>query len=213
MDKMPERSSYLNDPEQGTNLVTVATMHALDPLLYLLGEFKSFNATTATAFPEIRFIQADGSKGEPVKSRISDFVSISGVLQKGTAVNFVLECVTQATPERLDWVISGEKGSLKFESPTAFLAMASPDMYRSTTAKQGGKGKEEERQAQWEEEKSKPQWEAIEYEKGAMGGVGAVYTALAEGNKDLVDFDVAVERHKIVEAIFRSAESGRRETF
>ena len=91
--------------------------------------------------------------------------------------------------------------------------MASPDMYRSTTAKQGGKGKEEKRQAQWEEEKSKPQWEEIEYEKGAMGGIGAVYTALAEGSKDLVDFDVAVERHKIVEAIFRSAESGRRETF
>ena len=210
---MPERNSYLNDPKQGTNLVTVATVHALDPLLYLLGEFKSLNATTATVFPEIRFLQADGSKGEPVKSKIADFVSISGVLESGTAVNFVLECVTDATPEHMEWIISGEKGSLKLESPAPFLVMSPPSLYRSTRPKQQGEGKEGEMQPAWEEEKSKAQWEEVKYEKGVIGGIGEVYTALAEGNKDLVDFDVAVQRHKIVEAIIRSAESGTRETF
>ena len=208
LDKMPEKNSYINDPKHGSNLVSIATIHALDPLLYLLGEFKSFNATTATVFPEIRFLQADGSKGEPVKSTISDFISISGVLESGTAVNFVLESVTDATPERMEWIISGEKGSLKLESPVPFLAMAPPSLYRSTPAKQ-----EKSKQPQWEEEKIKAQWEEVEYEKVAMGGIGEVYRALAEGNKDLVDFDVAVQRHKLVEAIFRSAESGTRETF
>ena len=210
---MPEKNSYINDPEQGANLVTIATIHALDPLLYLLGEFKSFNATTATVFPEIRFLQADGSKGEPVKSTIADFVSISGVLESGAAVNFLLESVTDATPERMEWTISGERGSLKLESPSPFMVMAPPSLYRSTRPKQQGQGKEEKTQPAWEEAKSKAQWEEVEYEKGTIGGIGEVYTAFAEGNKDTVDFDVAVQRHKIVEAIFRSAESGTRENF
>ena len=204
LSNMMEKHSYLNDPKQGANLVTIATIHGLDPILYLLGEFKSFNATTATVFPELYFIQADGSKGEPVKSKIDDFVSISGVLESGTAVNFVLESVTDATPDHMEWVISGEKGSLKFESPAPFLVIAPPTLYRSTPTKQEGEGKGE---------KSKAQWEEVEYEKGPIGGIGEVYTALAEGNKDIVDFDVAVKRHKLVDAIFRSAESGTRESF
>ena len=212
LDKMQEKNKYINDPEQGANLVTIATVHALDPLLYLLGEFKSFNATTATVFPELRFLQADGSKGEPVKSQIADFVSISGVLESGAAVSFVLESVTEATPERMEWIISGEKGSLKFENASPFLVMAPPTLYRSTTPKKDGEGKEEEGKAQWDGS-GKAQWEEVEYEKGGFGGIGEVYTALAEGNKDIVDFEVAVLRHKVVEAIIRSAENGTRETF
>ena len=212
LDKMTEKNSYVNDPEQGANLVTIATIHALDPLLYLLGEFKSFNATTATVFPEIRFVQTDGSKGEPVKSNVADFVSITGVLESGAAVNFVLQCVTQATPEHMEWIIAGEKGSLKLESPAPFLVITPPKLYRSTTPEQKGEGKEDEKKAPWEGE-GKAHWEEVEYEKGAIGGIGEVYTALAEGNKDIVDFDVAVQRHKVVEAILRSAENGTRESF
>ena len=204
LSKLTEKNSYINDPEQGANLVSIAAIHALDPLLYLLGEFKSLNATTATVFPELRFLQADGSKGELVKSTLSDFVSISGVLESGTAVSLVLESVTEATPEHMEWVISGEKGSLKLESAAPFLMMIPPTLYRSTPSRQEGEGKEE---------KSKAQWEEVEYEKGAMGGIGDLYTAFAEGNKDIVDFDLAVQRHKVVEAILRSAEKGTREAF
>lgn len=210
--KMSEKNSYINNPALGANLITIAVMHALDPLLYLLGEFKSFNATTATVHPELRFIQADGSKGEPVKSRIADFVSISGVLESGAAVNFVLESVTAATPENMEWIISGEKGSLKLETPAAFLTMSPPNLYRTTTPEQDSEGKDRKGKAAWEG-RGKAQWEEVEYEKGGFGGIGEVYTALAEGNKDLVDFDVALQRHKVVEAILRSAENGTRETF
>ena len=209
--KMAEKNSYINDPALGP-MVAIATIHALDPLLYLLGEFKSFNATTATVHPELRFIQADGSKGEPVKSRIVDFVSISGLLASGAAVSFVLESVTDATPEHMEWTISGEEGSLKLESPAAFLTMSPPHLYRTTTPGQDGDGKDRKGKAAWEG-RGKAQWEEVEYEKGAFGGIGEVYRALAEGNKDLVDFDVAVQRHQVVEAILRSAENGTRETF
>ena len=208
---LAEKSSYLNDPKNGANLVTIPTIHALDPLCYLLGEYKYLNATTATTFPELQFTQADGSKGEPVKSNIADFVSIQGVLESGAAANFVSSTTTEATPGRFEWIISGEKRSLKFEGPSQFIALAPHTLSQYTPTKQDGKG-DEEKGAYGTKETGK--WEEVDVgEKGAFGGIGAVYAAFAEGNKDLVDFDEAVKRHKMVEAIFRSAENGTRESY
>ena len=207
---LPEKNSYLNDPKQGANLVTIPTIHSLDPLCYLLGEFKTFNATTTTVFPELHFIQADGSKGEPVKSNIADCISISGVLESGASVSFASVSTTKATPEHLEWIISGEKGSLKFEGPGQFIAMSPPTLYRFALAEPDGQGKEGLNRSVSEKG---GQWEEVEVEKGLLGGIGEVYAAFAEGNKDLVDFDVAVKRHQMVEAIFRSAKNGTRESY
>lgn len=210
--KFPEKTRYMNDPKQGADTVSIITIHAMDPLCYLLGEFQSFNATTATAFPELRFIQADGSKGEPVKSNLADFISISGVLESGVAVNYVSKFTTEATPERMEWIISGEKGSLKLEGAGALMAMAPPTLYQYAQPEQ--EGQEKEGKSRFMPEKG-GQWEEIEMENGngAFGGIGEVYRAFAEGNKDLVDFEVAVKRHKMVEAIFRSAKNGTKESY
>lgn len=197
---VPAKSSYLNDPKSGANLVTIATIHSLDPLCYLLGEFKSLNATTATTFPELRFVQADGSKGEPVKSNIADFVSIQGVLESGATVNFVSSSTTEATPGRFEWVISGEKGSLKFEGPSQFIAMAPHTLYQVVAPAQENGEEEEEENPYATFAKEGGKWKEVEFEKGPFGGIGEVYAAFADGNKDLVDFDEAVKRHKLVEA-------------
>ena len=47
----------------------------------------------------------------------------------------------------------------------------------------------------------------------AFGGIGEVYNAFAEGKGGIVDFDEAVKRHKMVDAIFRSGEKGTRESY
>lgn len=217
--KFPEKYNYINDPKQGADPVAIITIHALDPVCYLLGEFKSFNATTATTFPEIRFIQADGSKGEPVKSTLPDFVSISGVLESGVLVNFAYTSTTQeATPERMEWIISGEKGSLKFEGGP-FITMSRHTLYQYAQPEQKGQEEEGEKEFVPEEAENRfvlesgGQWKEVEVEKGAFGGIGEVYRAFAEGNKDLVDFEMAVKRHKMIEAIRRSAKNGTRESY
>lgn len=204
------KNSYINDPTKGASMVTIPTIHALDPLCYLLGEFGSLNATTATTFPEIRFVQADGSKGEPVKSNIADFISIQGVLESGAGVSFVSAATTEATPGQFEWIIHGEKGSLKFEGVSQLIAMSPPTLYQSGPAKPKGKGEEEG--GAYATRKG-AEWEEVEVGEGAFGGIGAVYSAFAEGNEDLVDFDVAVKRHKMVEAIIRSAKNGTRESY
>ena len=205
----PAKHSYLNDPKNGANVVTIHTIHSLDPLCYLLGEFKSLNATTAATFPEIHFIQADGSKTEPVKRNVADFISIQGVLESGVTVSFVSSSTTEATPGHLEWIISGEKSSLKFEGPSQFIATAPHTLYQTVPSKQDGKETEKKGVYATKEGWS---WEKVEVEKGTFGSIGEVYAAFAEGNKDLVDFDEAVKRHKLVEAIFRSAENGTRES-
>ena len=211
LENLTVKNSYLNDPKSGASIVSIPTIHALDPLCYLLGEFKSLNATTATAFPELRFVQDDGSKGEPVKSNIADFVSVSGVLESGVIASFVMTLTTEATPTRNEWIISGEKGALKFESQAPFMAIGPHKLYQCTPHKQGG-GRGDEVVSPYEV-KDGVQWEEVEFERGAFGGIGEVYAAFADGNKDLVDFDEAVKRHKMVEAILRSAKNGTRESY
>ena len=210
LENMPVKSDYLNDPKSGASIVSIATIHALDPLCYLLGEFKSLNGTTATAFPELRFVQTDGSKGEPVKSNIADFVAVSGVLESGVTASFVMTLTTEATPTRNEWIISGEKGALKFESEAPFMAIGPHKLYQSRLHKQDGKGSEDQSPYAV---KDGVRWEEVEFEQGAFGGIGEVYAAFADGNKDLVDFDEAVKRHKMVEAILRSAKNGTRESY
>lgn len=212
--KFPEKYSYLNDPQSGTDPVSIMTIHTLDPLCYLLGEFKSFNATTATAFPELRFIQANGSKGEPVKSTLADFISISGVLESGVPASSVLTSTTvEATRERLEWIISGEKGSLKFEGGP-FIAMSPHRLFQYAQPEQEAQVREDKERFVAEEGAEKgAEWKEVEVEKVAFGGIGQVYRAFAEGSPDLVDFETAVKRHKMIDAIFRSAKSGTRESY
>lgn len=207
----PAKSSYFIDPKSGADMVTIPTIHALDPLCYLLGEFKSLNATTATTFPELRFVQADGSRGEPVKNNIADFISIQGVLESGATVNFVFSSTTEATPGRFEWIISGEKGSLKIDGPSQFIAMAPHKLYQLAPALENDK--EEEEDNSFATLAKGGQWKEVEFEKGPFGGIGEVYAAFADGNKDLVDFDEAVKRHRMVEAIYRSAAKGTRESY
>ena len=194
--------------------MSIATIHSLDPLCYLLGEFKSLNATTISAFPEIRFNRPDGSKTEPVKNTLADTVSVQGVLESGAIVNFVSSTTTEATPGRLEWIISGEKGSLKFEGPSQFIAFAPHTLYQFAPPKQEDKGGEDSiYSAKLPGEEGVGKWEEVEVGKGWFGGIGEAYAAFAEGNKDLVDFEGAVKRHELVDAIFRSAKNGTRESF
>ena len=210
LENMPVKNNYINDPKSGANIVTIPTIHSLDPICHLLGEFTSLSATTATAFPEIRFVQADGSKGEPVKSNIADFVSVTGVLESGATASFVMALTTEATPTRFEWIITGEEGSLKFEAQAPFMANGPHKLYQCTPHKQDSKGDEI---AAPYEVKDGVTWEEVEFEPVAFGGIGGVYAAFADGSKDLVDFDEAVKRHKMVEAIVRSAKNGTRESY
>ena len=71
----------------GANVVTIPTAHAVDRLCFLLEEFVTLNATTATALPTVQFIQADGTKTEPEKREFQDSVAIELIMRMRFRVN------------------------------------------------------------------------------------------------------------------------------
>ena len=175
-------------------MISIPIPHALDPLCFLLGEFKSLSATTAIALPTVQYAREDGSKTEPVERKFVDSIGVQGVLESGALVSFALNTTTAASPGHLQWVITGEKGSLKFEASGPFLVMSPPTLYQYTPGE--GKG-----------------WEVVDFASTSFGGIGEVYAAFADGKKPYVDFDEAVKRHRMVEAIERSATMGTQESY
>ena len=184
----------ITEVNSGANMVSIATIHILDALCYALSEFKSLNATTAITIPEIQFVEADGKKGKPLPRKFADSISVQGVLENGATATTAITCTTDGTPDRFEWIISGEKGSLKLEGPSLLVQYGAPTLYQY-------------------ESSGEKKWEKIEVQEGTFGGIGEVYAAFAKGNKDVVDFDVAVKRHRMVEAIYRSAQNGTRESY
>lgn len=141
--------------------------------------------------------------------KFADSVAVQGVLESGTTASFAFNITTPGTPDHLTWIIAGEKGSLKMESDGALLQMASTRLlqYTPDPNKTGNVYADGTESPKWEEIKLPPP-------SGYFGGVGELYAAFAEGKTEvLVDFEEAVKRHKMVEAIFRSAEKGTRESY
>ncbi|KAG8534391.1 uncharacterized protein KY384_001236 [Bacidia gigantensis] len=206
---LPEKAVYVNDPKSGADIVSIPILHTLDALCYLLGEFKWLAAALEKKFPEVQFTRADGTKTDPVPSRSHDSVNIQGELESGAPVSFAYHATTRATPDHLTWVISGEKASLKFDGDHATVQMAQTKLSLYEVPQDDAAGLYEKNVA--------APWKDIEVEANmAFGGVGEVYQAFAEGDGGkgiVVDFEEAVKRHRLLDAIFRSAEKGTRETY
>ncbi|KAL8823815.1 MAG: hypothetical protein Q9191_005524 [Dirinaria sp. TL-2023a] len=189
--KFPEKYRYFNDTESGANQISINTAHLLDPLCFLLGEFSFLNATTAITFPTVHFAQPDGSEVAAPRT-FADSIMIQGVTKSGVSVSFMNASTTNATPDSVEWTISGEKGSLRLSGKNTFLAFEQPKLYIS---KERG-------------------WEELQTEVPYFGGIGGVYQAFTskkEGN--YTGFEEAVVRHRMVEAIYRSAKNGTRESY
>ena len=164
------------------------------------------NATAAITFPTVQFTKPDGAKTEPVKRNFYDSISVQGILESGATVSYASTCTTDATPDHLEWIISGDKGALKFEGLSSFVALSQPTLFRAVGGKKEMKG--------FEVTGGSPAtWEKVPVDQAEFGGIGKAYAAYAEGSKDYVDFDKALKRHQMVEAIYRSAEKGTRESY
>lgn len=186
--------THKNPP--GANWTTIPVGHVLDPLCSLLGEFKHLNATSAITHPQVKVNGGDDKDSETIPRNNADSVSVTGVLESGATASTTINTTTPATPNSFYWIISGEKGALKFEGTNVFIAFSAPTLSQYKPG-EGAK------------------WEEVEVPKSEhFGGVGEVYHAFAEGNETaLVDFEEAVKRMKMIDAILRSSKSGERVSY
>lgn len=195
-----EANTYINDRAQGANGLTIAFGHTVDALCWVLGEFREVSATLATRRPTYQV-----SETQEVRTRdVDDQVAVNGVLTDGTVVSAHYRGgLSRGT--NLRWEINGTEGDLEITAPVGHAQLASLTL----------------RGAQGDEETLSPMAVPEEYRtvpadlSGPAVTVGEAYARFAEGpaaTDPLPDFDDAVTRHRLIEAIERSAATGRRIT-
>jgi predicted dehydrogenase len=179
----------------GANTLTIAGGHAIDALCAILGEFVEVSARVATRIPEWRDMS-----GKAVPVDAPDSINVVGRMTSGAEVSVNIAAVPNPTGNRLE--IYGREGTLLVRGDGSFnigpsqvhvsrgkepmTAMPVPAKYRVVP-------------------ESTPAGQAYNV---AQAYVRAADALRGSGSFD-VDFNLAVQRHKLIDAIERSSAAGR----
>lgn len=213
---LPDKVKYINDPDSGASILSVPTGHNLDAVLFALSsEISSLSATMTITHPTIRYISSDGSLSAPEPRKVADNIALSGTLTpSGAALSYHNYIVSPSTPSTFQCIISGEKGALMMEGPGFSVQVVPPKLYRSEMP-EGGKEK-----TSYDDKTAGPTWKEVELPdagmEGHFGGVAELYDAIAKGKgkeDGIVDFDEALKRHRMLDAIEWSAKNGTKQRY
>jgi predicted dehydrogenase len=180
----------------GANTLTIAGGHAIDALCAVLGEFAEVSARVATRIPEWRTLE-----GKPVPVDAPDSINVVGRMVGGAEVTVSVAAVP-SNPGGNRMEIYGREGAL--------VIRADGSLNIGPSQLHAGKGKEPMA--------SMPVPSKYEVApEGTPGGqpynVAQAYARMADavraGRSFDVDFNLAVQRHKLIDAIERSSTTGR----
>ena len=188
---------YMARADNGATLQSIMLGHALQPLAHVLGAFESLSAIVANR-------RGDGvrlSDGASIPKDAPDEIVVAGVLEGGVVASLHYSAGQSAG---LVWEIQGAEGSLRVETAAGFIHFG--DL--TITLRRGG---EPDRQLQ-----VPTAYTAPDLQLGApAAGVARLYAQLAadlrDGTSKAPDFAVALDRHRVLEAITRAAATGHRQ--
>jgi len=180
----------------GANTLTIAGGHAIDALCAVLGEFAELSARVSTRIPEWRTLE-----GKPYPVDSPDSISVAGRMVSGAEVSINVAAVpSNPSGNRLE--IYGREGALVIRANGA-LSLGPNQMH-------GGQGKEPMAPLPVP---ARYRFVPENTPAGQPYNVAQAYAraagALRGGPAFDVDFDLAVRRHKLIDAIERSAVTGR----
>ena len=180
----------------GANTMTIAGGHAIDALCAVLGEFAEVSARVSTRIPEWRTME-----GKPVSVDAPDSINVVGRLVSGAEVSVNVAAVPfNPSGNRIE--IYGREGAL--------VIRADGSLNTGPSEVHAGKGKEP----------MAPMPVPAKYKLAPEGtpagqpyNVAQAYVRLADalgaGRSFDVDFNLAVQRHKLIDAIERSSATGQ----
>src|SRR5256712_7182460 len=180
----------------GANTLTIAGGHAIDALCAVLGEFAEVSARVSTRIPEWRTLD-----GTPVKVDSPDSINVVGRLVSGAEVSINVAAVpSNASGNRL--AVYGRYGALIIRADGS-LSLGPCQMH-------AGKGKGAMASMPVP---SKYKLVPERTPAGPPYNVAQAYARMADalrgGGSFDVDFNLAVQRHKLIDAIERSSATGR----
>jgi predicted dehydrogenase len=180
----------------GANVLTITGGHAIDALCAVLGEFAEVSARVSTRIPEWRTLE-----GKPVPVDSPDSINVVGRMASGAEVSVNVAAVP-SNPGGNRIEIYGREGALVIRAGGSFNTGGSEV--------HGGRGKEPvaalaipaKYKIAPEGTPSGPPYNV------AQAYVRAADALRGSGSFD-VDFNLAVQRHMLIDAIERSAATGR----
>jgi predicted dehydrogenase len=180
----------------GANTLTIAGGHAIDALCAVLGEFEELSARVATRIPEWRTLD-----GTPVPVDAPDSITVVGRLMGGAEVSVNVAAVP-SNPGGNRMEIYGREGAL--------VVRADGSLNIGPSQVHAGRGKES----------MAPMPVPPRYKVAPEGtpsgpayNVAQAYARAADALRGAgsfeVDFNLAVQRHRLLDAIERSSTTGR----
>jgi len=180
----------------GANVLTITGGHAIDALCAVLGEFAEVSARVSTRIPEWRDLA-----GQPVPVDSPDSINVVGRLVSGAEVSVTVAAVP-SNPGGNRIEIYGREGAMVLRAEGSFNTGGSEVL--------AGKGKEA---LAVMPVPAKYKVVPDTTPGGQPYNVAQAYAraagALRGGGFFDVDFDLAVKRHTLIDAIERSAATGR----
>jgi predicted dehydrogenase len=194
--------AYQADRANGANLLTITGGHQIDALCHCLGEFRELAAFVVSQRDRILVDES----GEIVAKTSPDQLVVNGIVGDGAIVSFqirggmargteflfeihgdegdlVLTATSRASMQRQELKLQGARGA-----GTALADMAIPGKYR---------------------------WVPDAVAQGSPYNVAQLYAKLADSIRDgrpaSPSFQAAVTRHRLIDAIVRASDTGRKQ--
>jgi predicted dehydrogenase len=173
-------------------MLEIGVGHQLSVVTYLLGDFASVSATTATHYPIATILdQQRKPTDKTVAVSAPDQVAFTGIFKSGIISSITWRGGMKSTPGRKQfiWEIDGEEGSIRLESDnfaSAFMHIRDPQLYLN--------GEPVE----------------VQTTTGPSDNLAAAWAEYARGEKgDYTTMEDAVRIHRVLDAIKRSAKEGK----
>ena len=187
---------WQGDRRNGANTLTIAAGHSIDAVCFMLGEFEEVSARLATNITEWH----NPETNEKFKVDSPDWISVSGRLAGGAQASF-LTATVPANPSGTRLEIFGTGGT---------LVLTTGSLNQGPSKVQGSRGKEP-----LEPMDPPRRFKLVpdSIPSGAAFNVAQAYVRLAaafnQSQPYAPDFQHAVRRHALIDAIERSDAEGR----
>ena len=180
----------------GASFLDIAVGHFLTYFTFALGDFTSVSSTLVSQWPTAPIVVEGKPTGETVRQTSATQIAFSGTLKSGAVASFHFRAgisSENAGQTPFLWLIDGEEGSLRVESTApngSFVHITRPRLFI--------KGAE---------------WTPAEEPAPYVGNVALAWEEFAKGKQGSYStFEDAVRVHRVIHAIRRSSDEGRKIT-
>ncbi|HLK83136.1 MAG TPA: Gfo/Idh/MocA family oxidoreductase [Xanthobacteraceae bacterium] len=191
--------AYLLDRANGATLLTIPVGHTLAALRDVFGEFAEVSAVLAVRRPTALAVDT----GETFPVTAPDQVLVSGMFASGVPISIHYRGGAARDGDGLFWEIHGTEGDIRVSASSGHTQMVQ-------LALKGASGDEKTFRSIEVPSSYRVGWP----EEVEPGNVARVYARMArdlrEGTLSAPSFEDAIAVHRIIAAIERAAETGRR---